>query len=248
MYPTLFRFRDFEVTTFGVLVALGALTGLWIFQRELKRSGLPAAGVDAAILGVLGGLAGAKIVWAIEFRNEAPFLSLLLSRGGLSWFGGFLGGVGAGVWSLQRQRIPIMAALAAAAPALAIGHAIGRIGCFLVGDDYGRPTDLPWGVAFPEGLPPTTVPVHPAQLYEAAGLAIILWVLIKWRRTRVADAVVFGRYLVLAGALRFLIEFIRVNTPIAGSFTLAQLFSAAIMLVGLLLMKSRDNPLVEGRR
>ena len=241
MYPTLVRFGEFEVTTFGALVALAALTGLWIFHRELERSRLPATGVDAALLGVLGGLAGAKIVWAIEFRNQAPFLSLLLSRGGLSWFGGFLGGVGVGLWSLKRRRISIMAALAAASPALAIGHAIGRIGCFLVGDDYGRPTDLPWGVAFPRGLPPTSVPVHPTQLYEAAGLAVIAWFLVKWRRARVPDAVVFGRYLVLAGALRFLIEFVRVNARIAGPLTLAQLFSAAIMLVGLMLIGRRGK-------
>jgi phosphatidylglycerol:prolipoprotein diacylglycerol transferase len=233
MYPTLFRFGDFEVTTFGVLVALGALTGLWMFHRELVRSGLPASGVDAALIGVLGGLAGAKIIWAIEFRNEAPFLSLLLSRGGLSWFGGFVGGVGSGLWALRRRRIPIVPALSAATPALAIGHALGRIGCFLVGDDYGRPTDLPWGVAFPKGLPPTTVPVHPTQLYEAAGLAVIAWLLIRWRRNGISDITVFARYLVLAGALRFAIEFVRVNAPIAGPLTLAQLFSGAMIVAGL---------------
>ena len=246
MYPTLVRFGDFEVTTFGALVALGALTGLWIFHRELLRGGLPATGVDAALLGVLGGLAGAKIIWAIEFRHDAPFLSLLLSRGGLSWFGGFLGGVGAGLWSLHRRRIPIMAALAAAAPALAIGHAIGRIGCFLVGDDYGTPTDLPWGVAFPKGLPPTTVPVHPTQLYETVGLAAIAWVLIRWRRARTADAVVFGRYLMLAGALRFAIEFVRVNAPVAGPLTLAQIFSLAIIVIGLWFIRWRGNPIRGG--
>ena len=248
MYPTLFRFGDFEVTTFGVLVALGALTGLWIFHRELLRGGLPATGVDAALIGVVGGLLGAKIIWAIEFRDEAPFLSLLLSRGGLSWFGGFVGGVGAGLWSLHKRRILLLPALAAAAPALAIGHAIGRIGCFLVGDDYGRPTDLPWGVAFPRGLPPTTVPVHPTQLYEAAGLAVIAWILIRWRRARVADAIVFGRYLVMAGALRFAIEFIRVNAPVAGPLTLAQIFSLAIIVVGLSFMQRRSRPIRGGRR
>lgn len=247
MYPILFRIGDFEVTTFGALVALGALTGMWIFHRELLRSGLPATGLDAALIGVLGGLAGAKIIWAIEFRHEAPFLSLLLSRGGLSWFGGLVGGVGAGLWSLHRRRIPIVPALAAAAPALAIGHAIGRIGCFLVGDDYGRPTDLPWGVAFPRGLPPTTVPVHPTQLYEAAGLAVIVWILIRWRRARVADAVVFGRYLLLAGALRFVIEFIRVNVRVAGPLTLAHIFSLAIMVVGLWFMRRRSTPIHRAR-
>ncbi len=237
MYPTLVRFGDFEVTTFGALVAIGALAGLWMFGRELARSGLPGSGVDAALMGVLGGLAGAKIVWAIEFRDEAPFLSLLLSRGGLSWFGGFLGGVGVGVWSLHRRRIPLIPALSAAAPALAIGHSFGRIGCFLVGDDYGKPTDLPWGVAFPKGSPPTLDRVHPTQLYEAAGLAVIVWILLRWRRQGIADAVVFGRYLLLAGALRFAIEFVRINEPVAGPLTLAQLFSLTIMVIGFWLMR-----------
>jgi phosphatidylglycerol:prolipoprotein diacylglycerol transferase len=233
MYPVLLRIGDFEVTTFGVLVALGALTGLWIFHRELERRGLPPDGVDAALIGIIGGLVGAKLIWAIEFRHEAPFVSLLMSRGGLSWFGGFVGGVGSGLWALRRRRVPIVPALAAAAPALAIGHAIGRIGCFLVGDDYGRPTALPWGMAFPRGLPPTTVPVHPTQIYEALGLALLAWILIKWRRERVADGAVFGRYLLLAGALRFLIEFVRVNAPVAGPLTLAQLFSAATIVIGI---------------
>ncbi len=233
MYPTLVRVGDFELTTFGALVAIAALVAIWIFHRELARAGLPESGTDAALIGVLGGLAGAKFMWAIEFRHDAPFLSLLFSRGGLSWFGGFLGGVGAGLWALRRRRIPIVPALSAAAPALALGHAIGRIGCFLVGDDYGRPTDLPWAVAFPKGLPPTTVPVHPTQLYEAAGLALIAWLLIRWRRSNVSDAEVFARYLALAGCLRFAIEFVRVNARIAGPLTLAQLFSGAMIVAGL---------------
>jgi phosphatidylglycerol:prolipoprotein diacylglycerol transferase len=236
VYPIIFRIAGFEVTSFGVLVALGASIGLWIFRSELRRSNLPAEGMDAALIGVLGGLAGAKVVWALEFRDEAPFLSLLFSRGGLSWFGGFVGGVAAGLWALHRRRIPITPALSAASPALAIGHAIGRLGCFMVGDDYGRPTDLPWGVAFPEGLPPTSVPVHPTQLYEAAGLMVIAWALIHWRRFGRPDVIVFARYLVLSGTLRFLIEFIRVNEHVAGPFTVAQLFSAAVIGLGLSLM------------
>src|SRR5436190_19986664 len=233
MYPVVFRIGSFEVTSFGVMVAVASLTGLWIFRSELERSDLPAEGADAALIGLLGGLLCAKVVWAIEFHPEAPFLSLLLSRGGLSWFGGFIGGVGAGLWTLHRRRIPIIPALAAAAPALAIGHAIGRIGCFLVGDDYGRPTNLPWGVAFPRGLPPTDVRVHPTQLYEMAALFIVAWLLIRWRRRGVADMIVLGRYLVLAGAIRFAIEFIRVNERIVGPFTLAHLVSAALVVVGI---------------
>ena len=236
MYPVLFRIGSFEITSFGVLVAIGALVGIWIFQRELKRSGLPDAGVDAAIAGVLGGLIGAKLLWTAEHAGEEPIASLVLSRGGMSWFGGLLGGVGTGVWMLRRRGIPVISGIAAASPGLAIGHAIGRIGCFLVGDDYGRPSDLPWAVAFPQGLPPTDVPVHPTQLYEMVLLVPIAWALVRWRRRGVSDRVVFGRYLVLAGALRFAIEFVRVNEPVLGPFTLAHVISGAITLVGLYLI------------
>jgi phosphatidylglycerol:prolipoprotein diacylglycerol transferase len=240
MYPTFFRIGDFEITSFGVLVAAAALVGLWVFGRELRRSGLPEDASSAAVAGVLGGLAGAKLLWTIEFMGRAPITDLLFSRGGMSWFGGLLGGVGAGLWVLHRHKVPIVGGLAAATPALAIGHAIGRIGCFLVGDDYGRPTDLPWGVAFPEGLPPTSVPVHPTQLYEAFLLVPTAWLLIRWRRDGVADAVVLGRYLILAGGIRFGIEFLRVNAPVAGPFTLAQMIAASMVVAGIsMLARSR---------
>ena len=133
---------------------------------------------------MLGGLAGAKLLWVFEHLGEEPVFSLLFSRGGLSWFGGFAGGVLAGLVVMHRKRLPKVPVLAAATPALAAGHAIGRIGCFLVGDDYGRPTSLPWGVAFPEGLPPTTVPVHPTQLYEAAALVPLVLLLLRCPEAR----------------------------------------------------------------
>jgi phosphatidylglycerol:prolipoprotein diacylglycerol transferase len=236
VYPVLFRIGSFEITSFGVLVAIGALVGIWVFQRELARRSLPEAGVDAGIAGVLGGLVGAKLLWAIEHLGDEPLAGLLLSRGGMSWFGGFVGGVAAGIWMLRRRGIPVMAGVSAASPGLALGHAIGRIGCFLVGDDYGRPTELPWGVAFPKGLPPTDIPVHPTQLYELALLLPVAWLLIRWRRNDVADRVVVGRYLLLAGLIRFGIEFIRVNEPVAGPFTLAHLISGGITLAGAYLL------------
>jgi phosphatidylglycerol:prolipoprotein diacylglycerol transferase len=236
MYPTLFRIGTFEVTTFGVLVALAALVGIWVFGRELRRNGLPEEASNAAVAGLLGGLLGAKLLWAIEFMGEAPLADLIFSRGGLSWFGGLLGGVGTGVWMLRRYRVPIVRGLAAATPALAIGHAIGRIGCFLVGDDYGRPTDLPWGVAFPEGLPPTDVPVHPTQLYETFLLVPVAWMLIRWRQRRVPDVVVLGGYLVLVGSIRFGIEVLRVNLQVLGPFTLAQLIALALIAAGAALL------------
>jgi phosphatidylglycerol:prolipoprotein diacylglycerol transferase len=236
MYPTFFHIGNFEVTSFGVMVAVGALVGLWVFGRELARSGLPASASDAAMAGVFGGLVGAKLLWVVEHLGDEPFRDLLFSRGGMSWFGGLLGGVGTALIVMRRQRLPIVATLAAATPALAIGHAIGRIGCFLVGDDYGRPSDLPWAVAFPRGLPPTDVPVHPTQLYEMFALFIVAWVLIRWRRRGVPDGIMLGRYFILAGAIRFAIEFIRVNARIIGPFTLAHLVSLGLVLTGSLIL------------
>ena len=242
MYPVLFRIGSFEITSFGVLVAVAALVGLWLYRRELERSRLSPEAVDAAVAGVVGGLIGAKLLWTVEFMGNQPATDLLFSRGGLSWFGGLIGGVGAGLWMLRRKRIPLLPALAAATPALAVGHAIGRIGCFLVGDDYGRPSDLLWAVAFPEGLPPTDVPVHPTQLYEAAALVVAAGVLLRWRHAGLLDAAVLGRYLVLAGAIRFAIEFIRVNQRLIGPLTLAHLISLAVALAGIVVLwRHRTN-------
>jgi phosphatidylglycerol:prolipoprotein diacylglycerol transferase len=231
------------------MVAVGALVGLWLFRRELRRSGLPESGVDAGVVGLLGGMAGAKLLWVFEHFGEEPVADLLLSRGGMSWFGGFTGGVLAGLWFMHRNRLPTIAVLAAATPALAVGHAIGRIGCFLVGDDYGRPTNLPWAVAFPKGLPPTAVPVHPTQIYEAVALIPIAWLLLRWRKQGRPDRVVLGAYFVLAGTLRFAIEFIRVNQRVFGIFTVAHLASLAAVIVGagLLMWRGAESTSTGGR-
>lgn len=232
MYPVLFRIGSFEVTSFGVMVAVGAMVGLWLFRRELLRSRLPEAATDSAIAGLLGGLAGAKLLYVAEHMADEPVWDLLTDRGGMSWFGGLVGGIGVGLLMMVLKRWPVIPVLSAATPALAVGHLLGRIGCFLVGDDYGRPTTLPWGVAFPEGLPPTNVPVHPTQLYEAAFLGVLAWLLLRWRRTGVPGLAVVGRYLVLAGAFRFALEFLRVNVRVAGPLTVAHLFALAIVMAG----------------
>jgi phosphatidylglycerol:prolipoprotein diacylglycerol transferase len=222
-----------------VVVAFAAMAGLWLFERERRRAGLPDSAVDAAMAGVFGGLAGAKLLWAVEHMGrEGPFLSLLFSRGGLSWFGGFLGGVLAGMLVMRRHRLPILGVLAAASPALALGHAIGRIGCFLVGDDYGIPSSLPWAVAFPLGLPPTLVPVHPTQLYETAALLPVAWLLYRWRREQRPDRFVVGAYLILTGSVRFLIEFLRMRELVAGPFAFAHVLSLLAVCVGVALLFS----------
>ncbi len=239
MYPVLFRIGSLEITSFGVMVALGALLGILLIRRELERSGVDSVkGTDTALVGVLGGLAGAKLLYVAEHWAE-PLSETLLSRGGMSWFGGFTGGVLCGIAWIMWQRLPLMTVLSAAAPALALGHAVGRIGCFLVGDDYGRPTSLPWGIAFPEGLPPTLDRVHPTQLYEAAFLFPFAYLLVRLRKGRVSDRAVFGIYLVGAGTLRFLIEVIRVNVRVLSGLTTAQLFSAAVVLLGIALLVRR---------
>src|SRR4051794_37431414 len=120
------------------MVAIGALVGLWIFQRELQRSLVDSSAVDSALAGVLGGLAGAKLLWDIEHHREDALLNLLLSRGGMSWFGGFVGGIAAGLVVMQWKRLPKGAVLAAAAPALAGWQGIGPVGWFFLWGDHGR--------------------------------------------------------------------------------------------------------------
>ena len=239
MYPVVFRIGSFEVTSFGVMVAVGAMVGLWLFRRELLKSGLPESATDSALAGLIGGILGAKLLYVAEHMSTERVVDLLTDRGGMSWFGGLVGGVGAGLLMMAIRRWPLIPVLSAATPALALGHLLGRIGCFLVGDDYGRPTTLPWGVAFPEGLPPTDVPVHPTQLYEAAFLAFLTWLLIRWRRGGVPDAVVVGRYLLLAGGFRFALEFLRINVRVLGPLTIAHLFAVGIVMVGLAVMTLR---------
>ena len=232
MYPVLFRIGSLDITSFGVLVALGALVGLWVFRRELARSGLPDEALDAAVYGLVGGLVGAKLLYVFEHVDEGSFFGLFLDRGGMSWFGGFVGGLFAGLATIRVKRWPTIAVLSAATPALAIGQMLGRIGCFLVGDDYGHPTSLPWGVAFPEGLPPTTERVHPAQIYEAIFLAFFTWLLIRWRRQGLSDSTVLGRYFLGVGIFRFALEFVRVNTRVLGPLTVAHVFALAVVLLG----------------
>jgi phosphatidylglycerol:prolipoprotein diacylglycerol transferase len=243
MYPVLFRLGSFDITSFGAMVALGAVFGILLLRSEMVRSGLDGGkGIDAALVGVLGGLAGAKLLYVVEHWAE-PLSDTLLSRGGMSWFGGLTGGVLAGLAMVAYARLPLMTVMSAAAPALAVGQAVGRIGCFLVGDDYGRATSLPWGIAFPQGLPPTMDRVHPTQLYEFTLLQGIAGVLMWLRRRGTADRVVVAWYLVLAGGMRFLIELVRVNQVVVAGLTTAQLFSVALVVFGVwLAVKKPSEP------
>jgi phosphatidylglycerol:prolipoprotein diacylglycerol transferase len=166
----------------------------------------------------------------------------------MSWFGGFVGGLLAGYATIRANRWPLVPVLSAATPALAVGQMLGRIGCFLVGDDYGHPTNLPWAVAFPRGLPPTTERVHPTQLYEAAFLLVLAWILVGWRRRAVDDRKVLGRYFVIAGLFRFALEFLRVNTRVIGPLTVAHIFSALVVALGVAILAAPQSKPAPGTR
>jgi len=164
------------IATFGLMVAAGLFTAAWIVQNDFQRRGIRA---DAyLIIGVAGlaGIVGARLYHVLESPSEffADPWPLLFSRYGFAWFGGFLGGFAALLILARRNRIPTLEFLDACSPAACVGYAIGRIGCLLSGDgDYGIPTNLPWGMSFPNGVVPTTYCIHPTPLYQ-----FLMWILI----------------------------------------------------------------------
>src|SRR6516165_8323991 len=162
------------VSWLGVSILLGALAAALATSRALSRVGLAAEYAwELLPFAVIGGTAGAKLWAGIETfftPGEPDFWTVLASRGGATFYGGLALGAAAVLAKIAWDRAPLRAVTQAIAPGLALGQAIGRIGCFLVGDDYGVPTSLPWGMAFPHGAPPTLERVHPAQLYESLWL------------------------------------------------------------------------------
>ncbi len=253
VYPFNLHIGPLNITGYGVMMMVGFLTGGWLIDRELRRRGWHHEyAADITVAAVIGGVLGAKLWYAASVGD----LTALFGRGGLVWYGGFIGGAVAVLANGARRGVPLRWTLEVTAPALPAAYALGRVGCFLVGDDYGVPSTLPWSVQFPQGLPPTTagemarqfgvaipagvspetvLAVHPTQLYEAAlmiGVFMLLW---RLRGHRHAAGWLFGVYLVLAGAERFLIEFVRAkedHVPILGGITLAQVVALAILLLG----------------
>jgi phosphatidylglycerol:prolipoprotein diacylglycerol transferase len=246
MYPILFEFFGFPISTFGVMMAVGFLVSAWIVARRLGEYGLdPEFSSTILIYAMIGGVLGSKLYFAIDesLRSGHPFLDLLLSRAGITWYGGLIGGTLLVTLATHFHGLSTRVVASCVATAAPFGQACGRIGCFLVGDDYGRPTDLPWGIAFPLGAPPTDVPVHPTQLYEVAWLLLIGSLL--WRRRR-ASRFLFGEYLVAAAVGRFAIEFLRVNQPLALGFTQPQWIAIGLFTLGAcgwLYFRGRPEPL-----
>jgi len=246
LYPILFEIFGFPISTFGVMMAVGFLVSAWIVAKRLREYGAdPEASSTILIYAMVGGVVGSKLYFAVDesLRTGYPFLPLLLSRAGITWYGGLIGGTLLVVLATRIHGLSTRMVASCVATAAPFGQACGRIGCFLVGDDYGKPTDLPWGVAFPEGAPPTLVPVHPTQLYEVAWLLLLGALL--WRRRR-TSSFVFGEYLIGAGIGRFAIEFWRVNTPVAQGLTEAQWIALGLVALGglgCLYFRGRPEPL-----
>jgi len=234
MYPELYRFpgTGFAISTFGVMLALAFLVGYWISVKRMPEEGIdPDPAPNILLWIMLGGVGGSKLYFAVDvaIRTGQPFFDLLFARAGITFYGGLMGGILAAVLACRKYGIPFRGLANAAAPALAVSQAIGRVGCFLVGDDYGRVTDVAWGVTFPKGAPPTYEPVHPTQLYEVAWLlpvAGFLW----WRRKK--SPFLFGEYIALNGAGRMVIEHWRVNEPVWLGLTEPQLIGAGLVVIG----------------
>jgi phosphatidylglycerol:prolipoprotein diacylglycerol transferase len=248
MHPVLFQIGPVTVYSLGVFWALGSLAAVWILQLELKRYGYneQLAG-SIVITAAIGGLIGARLLFIVEeWENfiRQP-LSFLLSGSGFSWFGGLLGGGLTAAWSIRKYRLPFWQAADMSAPALSLAYGIGRIGCFLAGDaTWGKVSAVPWAMAFPNAVagwidPLTGVPyppgarVHPTQLYELIQSLIVFGILWIFRKRAHRPAAVFAFYLILAGAMRFFVEFWRVNPVIAGGLTEYQWMSAVLVLLGL---------------
>ncbi len=240
MKPILIQIGSIPIYSFGVMLVVAFFICCWIVNLELRRKGLDhQVKADSLVISVLlGGLVGARGYYILENFTEflrAPFE--IFSGGGLVWYGGVLGGVVALTYVVHRKKLNWLQTADVLAPALALGYGIGRIGCLLAGDgDYGKPSDLPWAMAFPDGIVPTTIPVHPTPVYEAMLMTAVFLVLWRLRKKMHPAGFLFGLYLVLASLERFSIEFLRLNPILAFHLTMAQFISIMSLSFGFILL------------
>ncbi|HEX9611883.1 MAG TPA: prolipoprotein diacylglyceryl transferase [Gemmatimonadales bacterium] len=260
VYPFVLHIGGFSITGYGLMMMAAFLMAGWAIQLDLRSRGLnDEYAADIVVGAVIGGLIGAKL-WYVAVTGE---VASLLQRGGFVWYGGFLGGVAGALTAGWLKRVPVRFTCEICAAPLMLGHALGRVGCFLVQDDYGVPSALPWALKFPQGLPPTTVAeltamgepfppgtdpnlvvaVHPTQIYETVLMFLAFVWLWNKRGHQHGTGWLFAWYLVLAGAERFLVEFLRVKDDrIIGDFTLAQLTSLVLIGVGAYLLNRWREP------
>jgi phosphatidylglycerol---prolipoprotein diacylglyceryl transferase len=241
MRPVLVDLGPIEVNSWGLMVAIALLLAGVALRSELERlAGRGDVAYSLILAAGLGGLIGARLYWLGEHAGDASLLDSF-SGAGFTWYGGLLGGVAA-VFAVARIRgVPMRALLDASGPALALGYGVGRIACQLAGDGtYGVASDLPWAMSYPHGEVPTTDRVHPTPVYETLASLLIFWFL--WRiRKRSAPLQIFGLYLVLAGAERFLVEFIRRNDAVLLGLTQPQVWAVAMMAGGVIVLAWRKT-------
>ena len=256
MYPILFQFGSFTISSFGVMMVIAFLLGNYLLRIDVVAEGYDAIIADDIIFrAAIGGILGAKFYYLIEniptgqaadningliniiagiftLNGERIAFGIQNFGAGLVFLGGLVGGMAAVSWYIYRKNLNWFKIADLAAPFLVLGHGIGRIGCFLVGDDYGIPTNLPWAIAFPNGLPPTNIAVHPTQLYEMSAYFIIFFYLRYRKRNQTFSGEIIFEYLFLGGLSRFMVEFIRTNTKYIFGLSGAQYLSILMMAIG----------------
>jgi phosphatidylglycerol---prolipoprotein diacylglyceryl transferase len=247
MIPILFHIGPIPVYSFGAFMALAAVAAALIVQFELKRTGYnPEIGSTMVLAAAIGGLLGARLLFIVE--NWSDFLrapmNYIATGAGFTWYGGLIGGTLAVSWVVARNKIPWHRAADIAAPALAAGYGIGRLGCHAAGDgDWGAVTDVPWGVSYTNAIigwvdPNTGIPyppgtrVHPTPIYEFLQSALIFGILWALRKKSYAPGTMFWLYLVLAGLARATVEIWRINPPVAVGMSEAQWFGIALAIIG----------------
>jgi len=226
-----------SLQTFGIFFALNFAAWGALAARRLRELGRPADwAYEMVFVALVGGLVGARLYYVVQNYGEVKddLLGHLFSGSGLVWYGGLLDGALAMVVWARRRRFLGLALVDLAGPGLALGYAVGRIGCQVSGDgDYGKPSHLPWAMGYPHGTLPTPpgVRVQPTPIYETLVMGLVAWGL--WRlRDRVRPGVLFSLYLLLAGTERLLVEFVRRNAQVLAGLTGPQLESIASMVLG----------------
>jgi phosphatidylglycerol---prolipoprotein diacylglyceryl transferase len=261
VFPRLFQFGHFAIPTYGVLVALGVLVGLWISVRNSAKQGIkPENAWDFGIAVVLAGILGSKLLYIIlEWRtgntisqNLSQVFSLDTLQSGGVFSGGLLAAFAVAWWFLRKHRMPALATCDAFAPGLAMGHCIGRLGCFAAGCCYGKPTGHFWGVTFKNLLPTPIVdallPREPTQLFESAAELGIFFLLSWMLKRKKFDGQIFGAYLFLYGIARFFVEFLRDDpgrgSVFGGVLSGTQLIAIGLVLTGGIIWYLRPSPKV----
>jgi phosphatidylglycerol---prolipoprotein diacylglyceryl transferase len=252
LYPFI-HIGAIRLGTYGICAAIGAVTSYIILRADLVRHHYrKEIAATMVITTSLVGIVGAKAYFLLETPHSlhAGLFKALTEPNGLSWLGGLIAGTVTICLLRLPYGIPLLTMFDLAAPVGAIAYGFGRIGCLMAGDgDYGTPTSLPWGMSFPHGTVPTFEPVHPTPIYEAAFSFALCWALWRIGNRSPAPGKVAGTYLILSGAARFAVEFIKLNSRVYFGLTNAQLVSLMSILAGVAILRlSRGRAHVEPAR